>query len=111
MKKQLEFTYNLLAGLPAERRTTSSQHATFEAELRKYEKAPNDWAYEIKSTKGKLSELRAAESANAQAVHKALLENALEIEKALAEEVNKPIDLSDTKFVNALQIASLVNLD
>jgi len=111
MRKQLEQLHNLLAGIQPERRTIKSQLSALEAQLKKYDKVPDDFAYEIKTTKAKISELRTAQNARSMSIHKTLLEAAQELETLLSDEVKRPVDLTDTKFANAMQLASLATLD
>ena len=109
MKDKFLKLHNLLAGIRPERQTIKSQIAEQEAWLKKYSKVPDDFVREIGIAKGKIAELQAGERAKNQQIHKALLESAQELADLLEAEVKKPIDLTDSKFFNALQIASLVN--
>ena len=111
MNDKYEKLFKLLAAVRPERQTRNGQLAEQENLLKKYNKNPSDFAREIQMTQQQISHLKNDANARNNQLRAEIMDLSRGIADELAAKANTSLDLTDVKFINALQLANLVNLD
>lgn len=111
MKNKFLALQNLLSPVRQSRHEAEIKKAVLRAQREKYQKNPKDWEYEIGVIDKKIKEIDAGLANARQSLLESVITMSQDLAAAIVERQNQPLDLSDSKLVNALQYASLAKLD
>lgn len=110
MKDKFLNLYKRAGSVREFRQAVSAQKAEQQAWLSKFNKAPKDFELEIKNANGQISKIESGLQAFHQKLSEDLINGIFEILDLAAERAREPIDLSDTRLVNAISLARNGNL-
>lgn len=110
MKDKFLNLYKRAGSVREFRQAVNAQKAEQQAWLNKYSKNPDDFQDLIKKAKGDISKIDNGLQAYHQKLSEDLINGVFEILDLAAERAQQPIDLSDTRLINAISLARNGNL-